>query len=455
MFPFKIKEVLTKKTKEEENLIKIKKDLSCPYGCTDVYEDENMILSSKISLGFDTMNTKRNCNSILFGGAGSGKTRLFTVPNLLQANCNYVIVNEIDDVYNRTKDFFISQGYKVKCLNLSNIEESTCYNPFQYIDTDKDIIKISKLISLEMDENEDPFFKKAKESLLCAGIDYMMKNHPHSKCTIKLLLEFFNKMEYDIDCLLNTLPTKSIGYEKYQTYNLCSSSQKSEIIYSLRKLLAKIISNTSSILEKDEMNFEDFKKRKAILYIILPYNDDKGKFLTTLLIEQLHSYLINNQKVLNEEEEIFANMHKRNKPKYTLCTQPKLKYHLKFMIEQLEILPKIELEMLLSISRPYNISFSITTNTISVLRHIGYDIGAVMGNCDSIIFFGSTDIETCNYFNTLSTINNVNGTTKCFMTTDEFLRLECNKCVILIRGYEPIIDDKYELTKHKNYKYYD
>lgn len=455
MFPFKIKKI-TKK--EDDNLTKIIKDLSYPYESKEIDKDKNMILSSKLSIGFDTKTTRRNCNTIIFGSAGSGKTRYYTVPNLLQANCNYLVVTETDEMYYKTNNFFITQGYKVKCLNLTKKYDSMSYNPFKYLNTDIDIIKISKTIASQTESSKDPFFPKMEEFLLCAGIDYMTRNYTHSECSMELLLDIFNREEYDVAYLLDTLPPSSIGYEKYEMYKTCNESQRKRVLLSIIDVLRSIVSNTDSILKTDEMNFEDFRTEKVILYIILSPFENDINFLATLLIEQLHSYLINDHVTfLNKEEEIFANMHKRNKKQIT--ERKELKYPLRFMLDNIENLNKIQdLEMLLAISRPYNISFSITINSISQLEALGYDKEALIGNNDTIMLFGCTDNKTAEFFSKLLPVEVV-GTgayayNRAFMMPDELRMMPMNKCLILIRGCKPIIDDKYDLCKHKNYEIY-
>lgn len=452
MFPFNLKNLL-KKEEKKDKCAEFTKKLAYPYDSKEIDMDKNIILSNKLFLGTDTKITRRNCNIFAIGGAASGKTRYFTLPNLLQANSNYLVVNDGEDVYNKTKDFFITQGYKVKCLNLARKHTSMHFNPFKYLNNDIDIIKLSKSLASQLETNSDPFYPRMEEYLLSAGIDYMMRHYVRSKCSLETLIDIFNRTEYDLEYLLDMLPSKSIGYERYQMYKTCSTPQRKDICISISKLLSSIKTNTEFILQFDEMNFEDFKEDKIILYVILSSFENKANFLATLLIEQLYLYLINdNITFLNEEEEIFAKMHKRNQK--TTAERKELKYPLRFMLENIQNLSKIEdLEKILATSRPYNISFSITTNSITQLELLGYDVDVLIGNNDTIIYLGTNECNTAVFFSKLLPVEHREMYTVQFMTPDELIRMPFSDCIVLTRGYHPIIDKKYDLKKHKNYSF--
>lgn len=449
MFPFKKKKEEPKP--KEESRVSLEYDshnfaLASPYETNEI-DENNLILSQNLRLGLDTAKTKRNLNAIYVGGSGGGKTRTFVLPNILQANSNYLICGLTNELHYRTKDFLVSQGYIVKHLNLMEPSDSMCYNPFKYIKTEIDIIKLSECLVKGIKIGGDPFFTRAEECLISALTYYMYKTYPRMEWSFKKLLELLDRSEVAMDSLFSELPNDSFGCQKYTAYKMGSETVRKSIMISVITLLHSIISEFDDILYKDEMNFEDFKNNKTAIFVSLPVCSSDYNCLGNLLIEQLYNYLINNYTIGDEIDELFLSMHKRKQVKSTQKVE--LKYHLNFILDDFCILDKIEeLEKMLAISRAYNISFLLSANNLALIKAKGYDVYNLMSNNDSMIFLNSNEQNTIKYLNEEIFKEDV---IRKIYEYDPFMAIPYEKCVIAIRGFKPYYDDKYNLITHKNY----
>lgn len=446
MFPFK------KKIKEEKTEPIISEDykshnkiLASPYGIDEI-DDNNLILSQNLRLGLNTTQTKRNLNTIYVGGSGSGKTRGFVIPNILQLNSNYVVCEFAGRAYCETKDFLKSQGYIIKNLNLMDPTQSDCYNPFKYIKTEIDIIRISECFAKQIDKGGDPFFSRAEECLMSALIYYMYKTYPRMEWNLEKLLDLFSRSEPAIDELISELPTDSFGYQKYAAYKMGAEAIRKSIMISVLILLQGIKAEFENVLYKDEMNFEDFKKQKVALFVSFPITTAENNCLGNLLIEQLFYYLINNYTIGDEIDDLFLSMHKRKQVETT--EKLKLKYHLNFVLDDFCEFNKIEeFEKMLAISRVYDISFLLTVNNLAQIKAKGYDMDSLMANNDTMIFSNFHEENTIRYINYLFGKDIVTP-----YGPNDPRRLPQDECLIVVREHKPFIDKKFNLKTHKYYE---
>lgn len=413
---------------------RFQKNFTSPFKKVQI-DFNNIIFSKNSALSMDFNEIKRNLNIATIGAAGSGKNRNFIIPNLLQANGSYIVIDVNGQLYNSTSDFFKSKDYKVKVIDFINYETENTYNPFKYLTSEIDICAFVDIIikNTEVKDNKDPFFDSLTTSLLTTIILYMInfsKEHNFENL-IKILNNLDTKKLNDI---LYKLAEKNIFYPKVleqvepMHLNIAIFDCKTKLKVFDQKQLLKITA-------KDNLEIDKFNEEKTILYIKV--SSFENNFIIPTLIFQLYSVLF---KKSEDKKDIKENI-------IVILDE----------FANIGIIPKIS--MFAAVSRRYKIHTLFIFQALAQIKQkYPNEWTDIMNNCDSILFLGGNDLETLTYVRTIIGVKSPRE--KNYLKTyispvqyEELSKLPIEKCIVLIRGVEPICDDKYDPRKHENYKY--
>ena len=410
----------------------------------------------------------RNKNVLVVGGSGSGKTRFWLKPNLLQCHSSYVVTDPKGTIVLECGQAMLKNGYKVKILNTINFKKSMHYNPFSYVHSEKDILKlVTTLMTNTKGEGSggDPFWEKSERLLLTALIAYLHYEAPVEEQNFATLLEMLNTMqvleddeEYQnpVDLLFEELAKKkpnSFAGRQYKLYKLAAGKTAKSILISCGARLAPFdIQELRDLTMYDELQLDTLGDKKTALFLIMSDTDSTFNFLISMVYTQLFNLLC------DKADDVYGG---------------KLPIHVRCLIDECANIGQIpNLEKLVATIRSREISACLVLQARSQLKAIYKDnADTIVGNMDSQIFLGGSEPttlkdlsemlgkETIDAFNTSDTRGNSPSYGTTFqkmghelLSRDELAVLDGGKCILQLRGVRPFLSDKYDLTQHPNYK---
>jgi type IV secretion system protein VirD4 len=410
----------------------------------------------------------RNKNVLVVGGSGSGKTRFWLKPNLLQCHSSYVVTDPKGSIVVECGNALLKNGYKVKILNTINFSKSMHYNPFAYVHSEKDILKlVTTLMTNTKGEGSggDPFWEKSERLLLTALIAYLHYEAPVEEQNFATLLEMLNTMqvleddeEYQnpVDLLFEELAKKkpnSFAGRQYKLYKLAAGKTAKSILISCGARLAPFdIQELRDLTMYDELQLDTLGDKKTALFLIMSDTDSTFNFLISMVYTQLFNLLC------DKADDVYGG---------------KLPIHVRCLIDECANIGQIpNLEKLVATIRSREISACLVLQARSQLKAIYKDnADTIVGNMDSQIFLGGSEPttlkdlsemlgkETIDAFNTSDTRGNSPSYGTTFqkmghelLSRDELAVLDGGKCILQLRGVRPFLSDKYDLTQHPNYK---
>ena len=413
--------------------------------------------------------TARNKNVLVVGGSGSGKTRFFIKPNLMQLHSSYVVTDPKGSIAVECGKLMLRNGYKVKIFNSINFKKSHHYNPFAYIHSEKDILKlVTTLIANTKGDGKsgDDFWQKAETLLYTALIGYIHYEAPEEEQNFATLIEFINAMEVreddetfenNVDLAFKELASREPNHfavRQYKKYKLAAGKTAKSINISCGARLAPFdIQELREITMYDELELDTLGDRKTALFLIMSDTDSTFNFLISMIYSQLFNLLC------EKADDVYGG---------------RLPVHVRCLIDECANIGQIpNLEKLMATIRSREISACLVLQAQSQLKALYKDnADTIIGNCDSSIFLGGKEPGTLKELNqalgkeTIDTFNtgesrgrevshslNYQKLGKDLATIDELAVLDGGKCILQLRGVRPFLSDKYDITKHPNYKY--
>ena len=413
--------------------------------------------------------TARNKNVLVVGGSGSGKTRFFIKPNLMQLHSSYVVTDPKGSIAVECGKLMLRNGYKVKIFNSINFKKSHHYNPFAYIHSEKDILKlVTTLIANTQGDGKsgDDFWRKAETLLYTALIGYLWYEAPVEEQNFATLIEFINAMEVreddetfenNVDLAFKELASREPNHfavRQYKKYKLAAGKTAKSINISCGARLAPFdIQELREITMYDELELDTLGDRKTALFLIMSDTDSTFNFLISMIYSQLFNLLC------EKADDVYGG---------------RLPVHVRCLIDECANIGQIpNLEKLMATIRSREISACLVLQAQSQLKALYKDnADTIIGNCDSSIFLGGKEPGTLKELNqalgkeTIDTFNtgesrgrevshslNYQKLGKDLATIDELAVLDGGKCILQLRGVRPFLSDKYDITKHPNYKY--
>ena len=411
----------------------------------------------------------RNKNVLIVGGSGSGKTRFWLKPNLLQMHSSYVVTDPKGTIVLECGHALQKNGYEIRILNTINFKKSMHYNPFAYIHSEKDILKlVTTLIANTKGDGKsgDEFWTKAETLLYCALIGYIHYEAPVEEQNFATLIEFINAMEVreddeefqnPVDIMFENLEKKNpkhFAVRQYKKYKLAAGKTAKSILISCGARLAVFdIQELRELTAYDELELDTLGDKKTALFLIMSDTDSTFNFLISMAYTQLFNLLC------EKADDVYGG---------------RLPVHVRCLIDEMANIGQIpNLEKLITTIRSREISACLVLQARSQLKSIYKDnADTIIGNCDSQIFLGGSEPttlkeltealgkETIDTFNTSDTRGNSPsyGTNyqklgKELMSRDELAVMNGSKCILQLRGVRPFLSDKYDLTQHPNFKY--
>ena len=413
--------------------------------------------------------TARNKNVLVGGGSGSCKTRFFIKPNLMQLHSSYVVTDPKGSIAVECGKLMLRNGYKVKIFNSINFKKSHHYNPFAYIHSEKDILKlVTTLIANTKGDGKsgDDFWQKAETLLYTALIGYIHYEAPEEEQNFATLIEFINAMEVreddetfenNVDLAFKELASREPNHfavRQYKKYKLAAGKTAKSINISCGARLAPFdIQELREITMYDELELDTLGDRKTALFLIMSDTDSTFNFLISMIYSQLFNLLC------EKADDVYGG---------------RLPVHVRCLIDECANIGQIpNLEKLMATIRSREISACLVLQAQSQLKALYKDnADTIIGNCDSSIFLGGKEPGTLKELNqalgkeTIDTFNtgesrgrevshslNYQKLGKDLATIDELAVLDGGKCILQLRGVRPFLSDKYDITKHPNYKY--
>ena len=413
--------------------------------------------------------TARNKNVLVVGGSGSGETRFFIKPNLMQLHSSYVVTDPKGSIAVECGKLMLRNGYKVKIFNSINFKKSHHYNPFAYIHSEKDILKlVTTLIANTKGDGKsgDDFWQKAETLLYTALIGYIHYEAPEEEQNFATLIEFINAMEVreddetfenNVDLAFKELASREPNHfavRQYKKYKLAAGKTAKSINISCGARLAPFdIQELREITMYDELELDTLGDRKTALFLIMSDTDSTFNFLISMIYSQLFNLLC------EKADDVYGG---------------RLPVHVRCLIDECANIGQIpNLEKLMATIRSREISACLVLQAQSQLKALYKDnADTIIGNCDSSIFLGGKEPGTLKELNqalgkeTIDTFNtgesrgrevshslNYQKLGKDLATIDELAVLDGGKCILQLRGVRPFLSDKYDITRHPNYKY--
>ena len=435
--------------------------------------ENNVLLTNTERL---TMNSRpknpkyaRNKNVLVIGGSGSGKTRFYVKPNLMQMHSSYVVTDPKGTLVLECGKMLYENGYDIKILNTINFKKSMKYNPFAYLRSEKDILKlVQTIIANTKGDGEkagEDFWVKAEKLYYTALIGYIYYEAPEEEKNFKTLLDMIDASEVreddetymnPIDRLFEALEKKDPSHfavKQYKKYKLAAGKTAKSILISCGARLAPFdIRELRELMSEDELELDKIGDRKTALFVIISDTDDTFNFVVSIMYSQLFNLLC------DKADDVYGG---------------RLPVHVRFLLDEfanIGLIPKFE--KLIATIRSREISASIILQAQSQLKAIYKDhADTIVGNCDSTLFLGGKEKttvkelsetlgkETIDLYNTSETRSNQKSfglnyqkTGKELMSQDEITVMDGGKCIYQLRGVRPFLSDKFDITKHKNYK---
>lgn len=437
--------------------------------------ENNVLLTQTERL---TMNSRpkqpkyaRNKNVIIIGGSGSGKTRFYVKPNLMQMGekISYVVTDPKGTIIIECGKMLVDNGYKVKVLNTINFKKSMHYNPFHYIRSEKDILKLVNTIIAntkgEGEKSSEDFWVKAERLLYTALIGYIWYEAPEEEQNFATLLEFINASETReedeefknaVDELFDELEAEHpehFAVRQYRKYKLAAGKTAKSILISCGARLAPFdIQELRDIMAYDEMELDMLGDQRTAMFVIISDTDDTFNFIVAIMYTQLFNLLC------DRADDVHGG---------------RLPYHVRLLLDEFANIGQIpKFDKLIATIRSREISASIILQSQSQLKTIYKDAAeTITGNCDTMLFLGGKESstlkeiseilgkETIDLYNTSDTRGqnrsyglNYQKTGKELMSKDELAVMDGSKCILQLRGVRPFLSDKFDITRHKRYK---
>ena len=412
----------------------------------------------------------RNKNVLVIGGSGSGKTRFYVKPNLMQMHSSYCVTDPKGTIVLECGKMLEDNGYEIKILNTINFKKSMKYNPFAYIRSEKDILKlVQTIIANTKGEGEkagEDFWVKAEKLYYTALIGYIFYEAPREEKNFATLLDMIDASEVreddetymnPIDRLFEALEKKEsthFAVKQYKKYKLAAGKTAKSILISCGARLAPFdIRELRDLMSEDELELDTLGDRKTALFVIISDTDDTFNFVVSIMYSQLFNLLC------DKADDVYGG---------------RLPVHVRCLLDEfanIGLIPKFE--KLIATIRSREISASIILQAQSQLKAIYKDnADTIVGNCDSTLFLGGKEKttlkelsetlgkETIDLYNTSETRSNQKSfglnyqkTGKELMSQDEITVMDGGKCIFQLRGVRPFLSDKFDITKHKNYKF--
>ena len=443
-----------------------------PY--VDEKDDNNIILTEteRLTMSSRPKNPKyaRNKNILVVGGSGSGKTRFFVKPNIMQLHSSYCITDPKGTLLVECGNLLAKAKYQIKVLNLINFKKSMHYNPFMYIHSEKDILKLVNTIIAntkgEGDKSGEDFWVKAEKLYYQALIGYIWYEAPEDEMNFSTLLEMINASEAReddenfknaVDLMFDELAQREpdhFAVRQYAKYKLAAGKTAKSILISCGARLAPFdIRELRDLMSYDELELDLIGDRKTALFIIIPDTDDTFNFVASIMYTQLFNLLC------DRADDVYGG---------------RLPVHVRCLLDEFANIGQIpKFDKLIATIRSREISASIILQSQSQLKAIYKDnADTIIGNCDTTLFLGGKETttlkemsemlgkETIDLYNTSDTRGtnrsyglNYQKTGKELMTKDELAVMDGGKCIMQLRGVRPFFSNKYDITKHKRYKY--
>ena len=441
------------------------------------YMDENfqnnilLTKTERLSMNGRPSNPKyaRNKNVLVIGGSGSGKTRFYVKPNLMQMHSSYCVTDPKGTIVLECGKMLEDNGYEIRILNTINFKKSMKYNPFSYIHSEKDILKlVQTIIANTKGEGEkagEDFWVKAEKLYYTALIAYIYYEAPKEEKNFATLLDMIDASEVreddenyknPIDRLFEALEKKEprhFAVKQYKKYKLAAGKTAKSILISCGARLAPFdIQELRDLMSEDELELDCLGDRKTALFVIISDTDDTFNFVVSIMYSQLFNLLC------DKADDVYGG---------------RLPVHVRFLLDEfanIGLIPKFE--KLIATIRSREISASIILQAQSQLKAIYKDnADTIIGNCDSTLFLGGKEKttlkelsetlgkETIDLYNISETKSNQNSfamnyqkTGKDLMSQDEITVMDGGKCIFQLRGVRPFFSDKFDITKHKNYR---
>ena len=411
----------------------------------------------------------RNKNVLVIGGSGSGKTRFYVKPNLMQMHSSYVVTDPKGTLVLECGKMLYENGYDIKILNTINFKKSMKYNPFAYLRSEKDILKlVQTIIANTKGDGEkagEDFWVKAEKLYYTALIGYIYYEAPEEEKNFKTLLDMIDASEVreddetymnPIDRLFEALEKKDPSHfavKQYKKYKLAAGKTAKSILISCGARLAPFdIRELRELMSEDELELDKIGDRKTALFVIISDTDDTFNFVVSIMYSQLFNLLC------DKADDVYGG---------------RLPVHVRCLLDEfanIGLIPKFE--KLIATIRSREISASIILQAQSQLKAIYKDhADTIVGNCDSTLFLGGKEKttvkelsetlgkETIDLYNTSETRSNQKSfglnyqkTGKELMSQDEITVMDGGKCIYQLRGVRPFLSDKFDITKHKNYR---
>ena len=411
----------------------------------------------------------RNKNVLVVGGSGSGKTRFYVKPNLMQMHSSYVVTDPKGTVLIECGKMQQRAGYKIKVLNTINFKKSMHYNPFAYIHNETDILKlVNTLIENTKGDGEksgEDFWVKAEKLYYCALIGYIHYEAPESEKNISTLLDMINASEAreddedfqnPVDLMFERLEEKEpehFAVKQYKKYKLAAGKTAKSILISCGARLAPFdIKELRELMETDEMELDTLGDRKTALFIISSDTNSTFDFVNALICSQLFNVLC------TKADDVYGG---------------RLPVHVRCLLDEFANIKIPDMQRLIAVLRSREISCSLVVQSQSQLKAIYKDhADTIVGNCDTMLFLGGKEKTTLKEISEIlgkETIDSFNKSEnrgrevshglnfqklgKELMTQDEIATMDGSKCILQVRGVRPFLSDKFDITAHPNYKY--
>ena len=443
-----------------------------PYMDKDFFQNIPMTMTERITMSSRPKQPKyaRNKNILVIGGSGSGKTRFFCKPSLLQGHSSYVCTDPKGTLLPEIGTFLERQKYRIKCLNLINFKKSMRYNPLAYIRSEKDILKLVNALIMntkgEGDKAGEDFWVKAERLYYSALIGYIWYEAPEEEKNFITLLDLINASEAreddeeyqsPVDLLFAQLEEKDpdhFAVKQYRKFKMAAGKTLKSILISCGARLAPFdIKELRDLMETDELELDTLGDSKSALFVIISDTDSTFNFVAALMYSQLFNLLC------DKADDFYGG---------------RLPVHVRLILDEFANIGQIpNFDKLIATIRSREISASIILQSQSQLKAIYKDnADTIVGNCDSTLFLGGKEKSTLKEISELlgkETIDSYNQSEnrgsqishglsyqklgKELMTQDELAVMDGGKCIFMLRGVRPFLSDKYDLTRHPNYKY--
>lgn len=429
--------------------------------------DFNKLLTQHVCIGLDGRKHRRNLNVLTVGGSGSGKTRFYAKPNVMQANTSFVVLDPKGEILRDTGNLLREKGYEIKVIDLINMENSHCYNPFVYLNNDNDVQKLVtnlfKNTTPKGSQTNDPFWDQAAMMLLLALVFYLKYEAPEDEQNFPMVMEMIRAAEVrednddfqsPLDEIFDRLESRDpnhIALKYYRNYHSGSAKTLKSIQITLVSRLEKFnLSSLAGITQTDELELWNIGEKKTAVFGVIPDNDSSFNFIIGMLYTQLF------QQLYYQADHVHGG---------------RLPVHVHFVMDEFAnvALPD-EFDKLLSTMRSREISVSIIIQNLAQLKALfEKQWQSIVGNCDEFLYLGGNEQSTHEYVskllgketidtNTYGQSKGRNGsysvnyqlTGRELLTPDEVRMLDNKYCLLFIRGERPVMDEKYDILKHPN-----